>query len=99
MFIPELFRVDDHVRIRNHMRAYPFATVISLADGYPIATHLPVVLEEGANGEISLSSHLARANPQEELLNGKKVLVIFQGPHAYISPSWYENPVSVPTWN
>lgn len=71
--------------IREHM----FATLITGM----VATHLPFVLE----GE-TLYAHMARANPQSRMLGGE-ALVIFQGPHGYISPSWYEDRATAPTWD
>ena len=63
------------------------------------ATHLPfATVEQGA--ELRLVAHLARANPQwRDFVDAREVLVIFQGPHAYISPSLYQRQPSVPTWN
>ena len=66
----------------------------------PFATHLPFLLDSqrGPNG--TLLAHMARANPQWHDFNSEQeVLAIFQGPHAYVSPSWYEIELSVPTWN
>jgi transcriptional regulator len=59
-----------------------------------VASHLPFLLE----GE-TLYAHMARANPQSAMLEGEEALVIFQGPHAYISPSWYEDRATAPTWD
>lgn len=80
------------------MQRYSFATLVTVAEGVPSATHLPFVVEQ-RDGKVVLISHLARANPQaDELLNGK-ALVIFAEPHAYISPKHYEHEKNVPTWN
>lgn len=62
----------------------------------PRATHIPFLYDPAVN---MLSAHMARANPQWRTLDGQTVLTIFSGPHAYISPSWYEVAESVPTWN
>lgn len=63
------------------------------------ASHLPLVLarDEGELG--SLYGHFARANPHWQALDGQRVLAIFQGPHAYVSPRWYAARPAVPTWN
>jgi len=80
-----------------------FATVVTAGPQGLVVSHLPFVLDRtgGANG--TLVSHLARANPHSELIaQGRETVVVFQGPHGYISPSWYpRNPVrdSAPTWN
>src|SRR3981189_1385300 len=66
----------------------------------PVATHLPFLLDAGRGPYGTLMAHMARANLQWKTFNGEQeALVIFQGPHAYISPSWYEVELSVPTWN
>ena len=80
------------------MQRYSFATIITVNDGLPIATHLPFIVKE-VNGEIVLTSHFAKANPQASGSIHNKVLVIFTEPHAYISPKHYEKEASVPTWN
>ena len=81
------------------MQANAFAIVISAGEGSPFATHIPVLATEAAGG-IRLRGHVARANPHWKLLEqGRETLVIFHGPHAYISPSLYGSRESVPTWN
>jgi transcriptional regulator len=60
---------------------------------------LPFLLDRSAGSNGSLVGHLARANPQWEQLEGKTVLAVFSGAHAYISPTWYEAENVVPTWN
>ncbi|MDQ0891681.1 transcriptional regulator [Paenibacillus sp. V4I9] len=64
--------------------------------GGPFATHLPLSLDK--NREY-LIGHFARPNPQWKDIEKQEVLAIFQGPHCYISPSWYETPTTVLTWN
>lgn len=82
----------------SFMQRYSFATLVTVANGVPSATHLPFVVEQ-RDGKVVLISHLAKANPQaDELLNGK-ALAIFAEPHAYISPRHYEHEKNVPTWN
>ena len=100
MYIPKAFREDDISAIHTLIREYSFAALITQREGVPFATHLPFMLdaERGPNG--TLLAHMARANPQwHDFASAQEVLVIFQGPHAYISPSWYEVELSVPTWN
>ena len=100
MYTPAAFRLDDQPRLHALMRRYPFALLLT-ANGHEIAaTHLPLMLdaEHGTHG--TLLAHMARANPHWQLFDGQReTLVVFTGAHAYISPSWYENPVTVPTWN
>ena len=100
MYIPKAFREDDLNTLHKFMREYSFATLITQHEGVPFATHLPLILDaqRGLNG--ILLAHMARANPQwHDFASEQEVLVIFQGPHAYVSPSWYEVELSVPTWN
>ncbi len=100
MYIPKAFREDHINTLHKLMREYSFATLITQHEGVPFATHLPFILDaqRGPNG--TLLAHMARANPQwHDFASAQDVLVIFQGPHAYISPSWYEVELSVPTWN
>jgi transcriptional regulator len=97
MYIPQLNRVEDREAINAFIHAHGFATLIANDGGSIVASHLPVLFDEGAN---ALRSHMARANPQWKCLEGgNEVLCIFHGPHAYISPSWYEQQHTVPTWN
>jgi len=98
MYIPNAFREDDQATLVAFMRAHSFATLVSVVDGTPFATHLPLVISE-ESGQILLVGHLAKANPHWRALTASDSLVIFQGPHAYISPSLYEKRESVPTWN
>lgn len=100
MYIPPSFRIDDPATLSAFMEAHSFATLVTSEDGVPLATHLPVrhFCESGVCTR--LVSHIARANPQWRQFDGDtEVLTIFQGPHAYISPSWYASEVAVPTWN
>ena len=97
MYIPPLNRVEDREAINAFIHAHGFATLITNAGGKTVASHLPVLFDEDAN---LLRSHMARANEQWKYLEtGDEVLCIFHGPHAYISPSWYVQQHTVPTWN
>lgn len=97
MYIPPLNRVEDRQAINAFIHAYGFATVITNTVGNAMASHLPVLLDEETN---VLRSHMARANDQwKQFANVDEVLCVFHGPHAYISPSWYEDQHTVPTWN
>jgi transcriptional regulator len=99
MYIPEFNRVRDHAETVAFLQANPFAILVSDSDAGPFATHLPI-LARSTDELVVLHGHMARANPHWKLLqSGKESLAIFHGPHAYISPSLYENRESVPTWN
>lgn len=99
MYIHPLNKWEEEPEIVDFIKRNAFATLISQVDGKPWATHLPFVLGTNNAGEPVLSGHLAKANQQWKSISEKDdVLVIFQGPHAYISSSWY-NHENVPTWN
>lgn len=97
MYTPDHYRIDDPQAIRSFLERYGFGALLSYTDAFQV-THLPFVLE--GKEPLVLSSHMARANPHWRCFaDNPEVLVIFQGPHAYISPAMYEERVSVPTWN
>ena len=98
MYIPPFDRVEDRQSINAFIHAHGFATLITTGDHVKIwASHLPVLFDEKAK---LLRSHMARANGQwKQFAETAEVLCIFHGPHAYISPSWYEMQHTVPTWN
>ena len=99
MYIPEFNREEDRATILAFMRANPFAILVSNIDGVPFATHLPLLIED-AGDHIVVQGHMAKANAHwKSMKEGEESLIIFHGPHAYISPSLYENRESVPTWN
>ena len=99
MYIPEHFRVEDTAIALAFMRANPFAIVVSSSGPEPFASHVPVVIRKEGN-QIRLRGHVAKANPHWKYLSEQpRCLVIFHGPHAYISPSHYETRETVPTWN
>jgi transcriptional regulator len=98
MYIPPYYREEDHEKLIAFMKAHNFANLVSCCENIPIATHLPFVIEEREE-KLFLVSHMAKANPQWQSFSGNDLLVIFQGPHAYISPSNYEKKQNVPTWN
>ena len=98
MYIPKDFLIDDRAELLRFMRANMFAIIVSDDAGTPIATHMPVVVAR--EEPLTLWSHLALANSQWKTFErGGETLVIFQGPHAFISPSYYDTKQSVPTWN
>jgi len=101
MYTPAHFAEADVGKLHAAIEAYSFATLVSQHDGELTASHLPLLLKrEGGTGQLgTLVGHMAKANSQWEQAAGQKVLAIFAGPHAYISPSWYEDEKTVPTWN
>jgi transcriptional regulator len=96
MYIPKSFSETDITVLYQFIRDNNFAPLITHKDGELLASHIPWILdtERGV-----LTAHLARANPQWKAFDGSEALVTFTGPHAYISPTWYQTHPSVPTWN
>jgi len=99
MYIPAAFKVDDAAQLFGLIERYSFGLLVSQHDGEPFATHLPLLVDRSAGPRGALVGHMARANPQWQQAEGQKVLAVFSGPHAYISPTWYESQNVVPTWN
>ncbi len=97
MYIPKLFCEDDQEEILAFLNKNNFATLITYNGEKPVATHTPVEVVEEMGG-LTVYGHISRANPQQKTFDGQEALIIFQGPHTYISPRWY-NHVNVPTWN
>ena len=100
MYIPTAFRKDDIKALHTFMQENSFATLVTCQDGIPFATHLPLLLDTERGPYGTLRGHVARGNSQWRFFDDEReVLVMFQGPHTYITPSWYEVELSVPTWN
>jgi transcriptional regulator len=98
VYIPASFAESDTAKLHAFIRKNSFGVLASQGDGGLIASHLPLLLDADAGPHGRLFGHMARANPQWRNLQGE-VLAIFSGPHAYVSPSWYEEGGTVPTWN
>ncbi|CAM4053264.1 MULTISPECIES: FMN-binding negative transcriptional regulator [Bacillus] len=96
MYIPKYFAIQDEEMKYEIMEQNSFATLFSQHNGEPYATHLPLLLNRET---LTLHGHFARPNEQWKDSGNQHVLAIFQGPHSYISPSWYETNNAVPTWN
>lgn len=97
MYRPDAFRLDDRETLLAHAMTHPFATVITQRGGVLTVSHLPLLVDPHRG---VLRGHLARENPQyQDLAAESEALAIFHGPHAYVSPSVYEEQPSVPTWN
>jgi transcriptional regulator len=96
MYIPSNIKIDDISIAHNFINEFGFGVIVTSS---LTGTHIPFVLhnEEGEKGV--LYSHCARANKHWQELDGSDVLIIFMGPHSYISPSWYAQSPGVPTWN
>ncbi|MPQ76503.1 FMN-binding negative transcriptional regulator [Hydrogenovibrio sp. JE_KL2] len=102
MYRPEAFSENNLQAIYQLIQDNPFAMIVTTDQGQPFVSHLPLMFEPDDNGKGKIIGHMARANPQwQHLAEGQQALVVFQGPHAYVSPSWYEVPDEAvgPTWN
>jgi transcriptional regulator len=99
MYVPPAFEESDRGKLLGFIEANSFGLLVSRVKGELFATHLPLLVnrEAGPNGQ--LAGHMARANPQWQEIAGQEVLAVFSGPHAYVSPTWYEADNVVPTWN
>ncbi|MGD6942581.1 FMN-binding negative transcriptional regulator [Cytobacillus gottheilii] len=97
MYIPKYFKVTNEDEIREFIQLNSFGTLVTTKKGRPIATHLPMQLVQ--KEALYITGHMAYGNPQWRTFEtAEEVLVMFQGPHAYVSSSWYEHE-NVPTWN
>jgi len=99
MYTPSQFDKDDIQSLHDFIESHSFATFITTDEAEPIASHLPLLLARSSGTHGRLIGHLAKANPQWMSAEGRTTLSIFHGPHAYISPTWYETQNAVPTWN
>ncbi|MGC3969697.1 MAG: FMN-binding negative transcriptional regulator [Pirellulales bacterium] len=99
MYIPAPFQVDNPTEIFDFAERHGFATLVTQHDGAPFATHLPLLLERATGERGTIVGHMARTNPQWRDAAGQTALVTYHGPHAYVSPTWYAEPNTVPTWN
>jgi transcriptional regulator len=100
MYVPPHFAVTDPQRLIGLMQAASFAQLVTVADGEPFVSHLPLLWQDDGSSHGRLIGHMARANPQwRHFSSASNALAVFAGPHAYISPSWYESAAQVPTWN
>lgn len=104
MYVPETFALTDPEEIRNVIRNYDFGLLVTAHGGRPVATPLPFLLDEATGPQGTLFGHMARPNRHwrdlEAMDEDDEVLVVFQGPHSYISPTWYgPEAKAVPTWN
>jgi transcriptional regulator len=93
------FDLTDPAAIARLVHEHPWATLVSATDDGLVASHYPVLAEAGADGELTLFTHVGRPDERLHELGRHELLVIVQGPHGYISPGWYDEHPAVPTWN
>lgn len=100
MYTPKPYIEDDLATLHAGIRAWSFGTLITVGPSGVNATHLPFLLDAQEDGQGLLTTHLAKKNAQyDDLRAGAEALAIFQGPHAFITPSWYVKQSTFPTWN
>ncbi|HTQ57288.1 MAG TPA: FMN-binding negative transcriptional regulator [Bryobacteraceae bacterium] len=99
LYIPKPHLVEDRRFLHDFMDEFAFADLVTAAPGIRI-THIPVLLDRRAPPYGTLYGHIARHNPQSQTFESRPpAVVVFHGPHSYISPRWYNKPDAVPTWN
>ncbi len=99
MYIPAHYKNENLAEVHGFLKQNSFGILVSQVDGKPWATHIPLELDKNENGKDVLISHIAKANPQWKFFaDNTEVLCIFNGPHSYVSSSWYREE-EVPTWN
>lgn len=99
MYVSPINQFDNIDEVKEFITTNGFAILVNQVDAKPWATHIPLVLEKSKEGKDILVGHIAKANPQwKSFLENDTVLAIFNGPHSYISSSWYDHE-NVPTWN
>jgi transcriptional regulator len=99
MYVPTAFAESDLTKLHDFVEQNSFGLLVTHVDGFLFASHLLFLLERKTGPKGTSVGHLARANPQWAEASGQNALAIFSGPHAYISPTWYESEQVVPTWN
>ena len=98
MYSPPYNRLEDRTELLEFMRANSFALLVTGTGGTLHASHLPVMIQQHRE-QIVIDTHMAKNNPQWKEFFDEEVMVVFSGPHAYVSPRWYEEHERVPTWN
>ncbi|HVZ87208.1 MAG TPA: FMN-binding negative transcriptional regulator [Polyangia bacterium] len=99
MYVPPAFAEIDPEKLIDLCRRHPFATLVTPAAGELHVSHVPLLVRR-RDDAIVIAGHLARENAHARALaESAATTAIFQGPHGYISPSWYTTSPAVPTWN
>lgn len=99
MYIPKHFENKDIGEVKSFIAANSFGILISTVDGRPWGSHIPLELEKDMSDKDTIYGHVSKANPQwKNFIEDQEVLIIYNGPHSYISSSWYSIE-EVPTWN
>ena len=100
MYRMPYFTEKDNSKIIAFMNEHSFAIITGFGEQYPVATHIPLEVIVREDGKIVLSGHLMKnTDHHKAFVKNDNVLVIFNGPHCYVSASWYNNPQTASTWN
>jgi transcriptional regulator len=103
MYAPKQFQESREDVLLGAIGAIQLAVLMTPAEGEIHVTHLPMIASRAPDGALLLQGHVARGNGHRLAATGQPTVAVFQGPHAYISPSWYpsknEHGKVVPTWN
>jgi transcriptional regulator len=99
LYIPKAHLVEDRTLLHDFMENYAFVDLVTATPSLRI-THIPTLLDRNAGSFGTIYGHISRSNPQSETFDGRHpAVVVFHGPHSYISPTWYTKTEAVPTWN
>jgi transcriptional regulator len=93
-----LYALEDQASVADLIARHGWVTLVTAAPAGPVVSHLPVIPDPGGDG-LSVLGHLARPDADAHELGEHDVVVIVQGPHGYVSPTFYEAGPYVPTWN
>lgn len=99
MYVPAKFTAPSADAVEQFIKENGFATLTGYLEGKPIATHTPIMIGEGEDGDKKLVGHISAANPQVKCFDGEQeMMAVFMEHHTYVSSSWYDH-INVPTWN
>jgi transcriptional regulator len=99
MFIPKIYENQNLEEVKQFIQENSFGILVTQQNGKSLATHIPLELSKNETGKDVLVGHIAKANPQwHNFKDEGEILAIFNGPHSYVSSSWYDFE-EVPTWN
>ncbi len=99
MYVPKHYAVTDQGKMLDFMKKNSLGILFSHTGAEPMASHLPFIIDESVDEYGRIIGHMAKANPQWGYADGQQVMVVFHGPHTYVSPTWYQEDNVVPTWN
>ena len=98
LYIPRSHLIEDRKLLHDFMDEFSFVELVTSSPEIRI-THIPVLLERSRSTHGTLYGHISRQNPQSETFGDHQAVIVFRGPHSYISPTWYAKTEAVPTWN